>query len=122
MLKDGVKTTEFITLIVTFIVTVLLSLFGQYIGADLPREAFISIIVFVISRSIQKYYEVPRTDGKPAWKTSEFWFTVLYSVVAAFDSSDPTISNSAGAVITWTLIRTGLKVKAAKALSATNTT
>jgi hypothetical protein len=65
MTRTGVKTTE-------FWVVAIAGLAAAFIP-DFPKEALISLGVWIAGRASQKYFGMEDIDGKRAWKTSEFW-------------------------------------------------
>jgi len=99
--KAGVKTTE---LWVGVISTILL-----VVWPDFPKDAFFAIATWVVARSGQKMFGfVDPVSGKPAWQTSEFWLTIVYSLLVTVFPDMP--ADSLYAVQGWIVARTGVKV------------
>jgi hypothetical protein len=75
MLKSGFKSVETYVLLLA---AVLKAVFP----ADFPLEAFLAMTSWGVARAGQKFFGlVDTTTGKPSWKTSEFWITIVYAVV-----------------------------------------
>lgn len=87
MFRAGIKTTEFwVTLIATLIATA-----QTFIWPDspFPKEGFMALILWVGARIGQKTLGPTDTGGKRAWQTTDFWLTIVFSVVSYFIPSIP---------------------------------
>jgi hypothetical protein len=101
MFKKGIKTVEFWVSLVC--------LGGPILFPNFPKEAFVALGGWVISRAAQKSFgTVDPITGEKSWETSEFWLSIVYSVVVSVFPDVP--QESLVAVLGWSGCRTGVKV------------
>ena len=87
MFRAGIKTTEFwVTLIAGLLATAQASIWPDN---PFPKESFIAVILWVGARMGQKTLGPTDTAGKRAWQTTDFWLTMVFSVVSYFIPTIP---------------------------------
>jgi hypothetical protein len=102
--KKGIKTFEFwVTIVSTILVTLL---------SNFPSEAFIALMVWVVARSGQKFFGFADAAGNPSWKTTEFWVTIVYSLLVTVFPDVP--QESLVAILGYTGARTVAKAVTVK--------
>lgn len=104
-MRNGRKTTE---LWVGVLATIAVG-FQQALWPDapLPKEAFITLVVWVVGRMGSKAL-TEKAGTKRAWKTSEFWVTMLFTVVRSVYPELPPVVET----FVWTYILGRPAVKA----------
>ncbi len=110
MVKSGIKTLEFW---VGAIVAI-----GKAVWPEFPDAAVLAILTWVVGRSTQKYFGVVDVDGKPSWKTSEFWVVIIFVVAKSVFPDLP--EESIYTVLAYVGVRTGVKSKVAVTNKKTN--
>ncbi|RJR27756.1 hypothetical protein C4561_01490 [candidate division WWE3 bacterium] len=107
-MRPGLKTTEGIVGLVTCVVAAVLKGLGI---VDFPTEAFAALVAWVVGRSLQKTFGMTAEEeatAKRAWKSSEFWATILYAGAKFVWPSLP--DEVLAMVLTWISVRTGVKI------------
>lgn len=99
-IRDGLKTTEFWVMAVTMFLTM--------VWKDFPKESVIAIITWVVGRSSQKAFGMLGPDGKPAWKSTEFWFTGIFAIAKSVFPDLPV--DAFYSALGYTAARTGVKI------------
>lgn len=104
-IKDGFKTVEFWVLMGSTIVATFVP--------DFPKESLIALMAWAGLRTGQKFFGmVDPISGKPSYKTSEFWLTLVYAGVNTVFPDMP--QEALYSVIGWTTMRTGVKLTTPK--------
>lgn len=100
-IKDGYKTSEFWIAIISGICFA--------IFPDFPKESFMAVAFWIVARSGQKFFGLvdPKTD-KASWQTSEFWITIVFSIINTVFPDIP--QEALYSVMVWTFARVGIKI------------
>ncbi len=108
MNRPGIKTTEFWLVAIAGLIAALIP--------DFPKEALISLGVWIAGRAGQKYFGVEDIDGKRAWRTSEFWAALATTgLVGIFpDMPKESMLSLQGFVATYIASRVVVKQTAVK--------
>lgn len=101
-LKDGYKTVEFWLMLVS---TAIISFVP-----DFPQESFLALVGWAGFRTSQKFFGVVDSTGKPSWKTTEFWVTIVYAIANSIFPDMP--QEALIAVLGWSGLRTTAKLTA----------
>jgi hypothetical protein len=79
------------------------------IWPEFPKDAAYALYAWVVARSGQKFFGITDpASGKPSWKTSEFWITIVYAFAKSVFPDLP--QDSLYAVLAWVSARTGIKL------------
>lgn len=103
-MKTGFKTLEF--WLGAFVAV------AAMILPEFPKESAYAVINWIVNRAAQKGFGVVDADGKPSWRTSEFWASVGWAIAKVIFPDLP--ADSLYPIVAYVETRTGVKILSTK--------